>query len=291
MAKKRKSILLFGEWGELTRWKNTLMALVCVMVAIQLGDEVLPMPTRFIVYLVVGLIFAGGNVLNDFMDVPSDKIAHPRRPLPAGTIEPKIALIVGVILLVAGILFNFAGLSFYGLIPSLIAFFAALVLLFYDFIGSRIPLLGNIIIAVLAGCVFIYIGTAQGLTQAHIYAAGFSSLITLSREIVKDIADRPADEKVGIKTIPSVIGDKGAALLASIAMAAIIPISIIPYFTGVFNEWYLGPMILFAILPIALLALLLPGNISPPKAAKYARDMKWIIAGGLFALFLGGVAS
>lgn len=291
MVKKRTKKKLFGEWGELIRWQNTLMALACVIVALQLGDEVLPAPARFVIYLVVGLIFAGGNVLNDFVDVPSDKIAHPRRPLPSGRIKPKTALIGGLFLISAGTIFNIAGMSIYGLIPALIAFFAAAGLLFYDFIGSRIPLLGNLIIAVLAGAVFVYVGTAQGLTQAHVYAAGFSALITLAREIVKDIADRPADEKVGIKTIPAVIGDRGAALLASITMAMIIPVSIIPYFTGVFNEWYLGPMILFAILPIALLALLLPGNISPAKAAKYARDMKWIIAGGLFALFLGGIAS
>ncbi|HDR91151.1 MAG TPA: hypothetical protein ENN75_02760, partial [candidate division Zixibacteria bacterium] len=284
MVKRRKNKSLLGDWGELIRWKNTLVALGCVFVGLRLGETMVEIPARQILYLVVGLIFAGGNVVNDFVDIPSDKIAHPRRPLPSGTIKPKTAFIAGLAIITAGLLFNLAGMHYYGMIPTIIGVFAAVAILFYDFLGSRIPLVGNLVIALLAGGVFLFVGTAQGLTQAHIYAAGFSALITLAREIIKDIADRPADEKVGIRTIPAVIGDKRAAVLASACMATIIPLTIVPYFTGVFNEWYLGPMILFVLLPIVLLALLLPSNISPKKASKYARDLKWVILGGLFSL-------
>ncbi len=291
MTRARKNTGIFGEWGDLIRWKNSLVALACVFVAFSLGDIPPGQPAGVIVYLVVGLIFAGGNVLNDFVDVASDKIAHPRRPLPTGAIPRKSALILGLMLTGFGIILNFAGLRFYGLIPTLIAVFATALLLFYDFLGSRIPLLGNLIIAVLAGTVFIFVGTAQGLTHKHIYAAGFASLITLSREIVKDIADRRADASVGIKTIAVVIGDRRSANLASLCMALIIPVTIIPYFAGVFNEWFLGAVILFVDLPVALLAWLLPGNISPEKAKKFARDMKWIIIGGLAALLLGGITT
>lgn len=291
MAKRKGNKPIFGEWGELIRWKNTVVALLCVMVGFALGDEPFPQPGRFLVYLVLGFIFAGGNVLNDFTDVASDKIAHPKRPLPSGMIPRKSALILGFVLIAVGVVLNLVGMRFYNLIPTLIAFSAAILLIFYDFLGSRIPLLGNLIIALLSGMVFIFVGTAQGLTRGHIFAAGFSALITLAREIVKDIADRPADESVGIKTIPAVIGDKRSANLASLCLAIIVPMTIVPYFTGVFNEWYLGLVILFVDLPIALLAWLLPGNISPTKASKYARDMKWIIIGGLVALFIGGLSA
>jgi geranylgeranylglycerol-phosphate geranylgeranyltransferase len=291
MAKRKGNKSIFGEWGELIRWKNTIVALLCVMVGFILGDEPFPQPGRLLVYLVLGFIFTGGNVLNDFADVASDRIAHPKRPLPSGTIQQKSALFLGLGLMGMGLFLNFLGMKYYGLIPALIAFSALVLLVFYDFLGSRIPLLGNIIIALLSGMVFIFVGSAQGLTHGHIFAAGYSALITLAREIVKDIADRPADESVGIKTISAVIGDKRSANLASLCMAIIIPMTIVPYFTGVFNEWYLGLVILFVDLPIALLAWLLPGNISPAKAKKYARDMKWIIIGGMIALFIGGIAS
>jgi len=292
MAKRRrKRVAIFGKWGKLIRWQNTLVALACVMVALTLGENRLDQPSNLIIYFVVGLIFAGGNVLNDFVDVPSDKIAHPNRPLPAGTIKRKSALLLGISLLTGGIVFDLVGLGYYGLPPTLLAVFAAVLLLFYDFIGSRVPFLGNLVVALLAGTVFIYVGSAQGLTHAHVYAAGFAALITLAREIVKDIADREADESVGIRTLPAVIGDLKAARLASISMVVIVPLSIIPYFTGDFNEWYLAPIILFVVLPVALLAWLLPGNITSYKAKKYAKDMKWIIIGGLLALFLGGITA
>lgn len=291
MVRRRKHKKFLGEWGELIRWQNTLLAMLCVMVALTLGENSVSLSAKLILYFVVGLIFAGGNILNDFVDIESDKSAHPRRPLPSGTIKPKKALLVGLILMVIGVLLNFLGMSFYGAIPTLIAIGAAALLLFYDFLGSKIPLLGNIIIALLAGMVFIFVGTAQGLVNAHIYAGGFASLITLSRELVKDIADRPADEMVGARTVPVVIGDKRAASLASLCMAIIIPLTIVPYFAGVFNEWFLGAVILFVDLPVALLAWLLPGNISPSKARRFAKDMKWIIVGGLVALMLGGITA
>ncbi len=291
MAKRRKKKNFFCEWGQLIRWQNTLVALVCVFIAFKLGDTVLPQPARFLVYLIVGLIFAGGNVLNDFVDVDSDRVGHPKRPLPTGSIARKSALLVGIALLASGLLTDIFCIKYFGVMPVLLGVLAAVLLLFYDFIGGKIPLLGNFIVSLLAGLLFIFAGSVQGLTHGHIFAAGFATFIHLGREIVKDIADREADESVGIRTLSSVIGDRKAAQLASLSMFIVIPLTIIPYFMGVFSEWYLGAVILFADLPILLIAWLLPGNITPHRAKKYAGDIKWIIIGGLFALFLGGISS
>ncbi len=288
--KQRKKPVLV-HWLGLIRWKNTIIALICVMVAFTLGDSPVPRAAKWIVYLVVATIFAGGNVLNDYIDYRSDAIAHPDRPIPSGGIKRKHALIVGIIFLSIGVLVSICGIGLYGPLPAIIAIFAALLLVFYDFVGGRIPFLGNFAVGLLGGMVFIFAGSVQGLTKGQIYGAGYAALFHLGREIVKDIADRQADEATGIRTLPSLIGDKNAARLASLALFLIIPLTIIPYFAGVLSVWYLGAVLLFVDLPILLLAWLMPLNITPRKAARYASDLKWVMVGGLVALFLGGISS
>jgi len=289
MAKRKRKPI--EEWANLIRWKNTGVALACVAAALTLGETRLPCIIKLLIYSAVGLIFAGGNVINDYVDYESDAVGHPNRPIPSGTIERKIALIMGIVFFIGGVLFAALGAINYGPIPALIAIGAALLLLFYDFIGGKIPFVGNFAVAILGGLVFIYPGSVQGLTKKHIFAAGFAVLIHLGREIVKDIADRAADESVGIRTLPSIIGDTKAARLASACLFLIVPLTILPYFIGVFSVWYLGTAILFVDLPIILLAWLFPVGVTARKASKFASDLKWIMIGGLVALLLGGLTS
>src|SRR4030042_166904 len=47
---------------------------------------------------VVVLFPAGGNSLNDYFDRETDKVAHPRRPIPSGGVKPSSALALSIVL-------------------------------------------------------------------------------------------------------------------------------------------------------------------------------------------------
>lgn len=291
MARRVVKKATIADWFRLIRWKNTLVALICVAIAFSLGESKASGTIWITVMLTVGLVFAAGNILNDYSDYKTDIEAHPRRPIPRGAISRKNALTAGIVTMSIGLAIGAFGAAFYGPVPAIIAVAAGILLLFYDFAGKGIPLLGNSIVALLGGLVFIYAGTTVGLNVGHIYAACFAALFHLGREIVKDIADRFADEKAGIKTIPQLLGADKTARIALMPLLAIIPLSVVPFATGRFSLWYLGAVILFVDLPLALFAWILPGATSPRRASKCAGDMKWIMAGGIVALLLGGLTA
>ncbi len=273
------------------RWANTLTAMFCVYIAFTFGTET-PSPIEWVIVMMsVGLIFAGGNALNDYLDAETDKISHPERPIPSGGLKRKSVRDVGIILISAGSATAIAGALFHGILPSAIAVSAAAILTLYNLYLKRIPLLGNLTIAILGGAVFIYAGAAQGLAVGHYYAACFAFLFHVSREIIKDISDLPGDESAGIFTLPSKIGVKKSSKIAVALLLFIVPLSIVPYFDKTFSLWYLGAVILFVDLPISLFAWIIPQSTAPRQSMKIAGDLKWIMLGGLFSLLIGGLTS
>ena len=61
----------------------------------------------FFAMLSATFIAAAGYVINDFFDIPIDKINKPKRILPSGKMQPKIAYLYAVLLFVIGILLSF----------------------------------------------------------------------------------------------------------------------------------------------------------------------------------------
>jgi len=289
MSYKRKKRSRLANWATLIRWKNTLIAILCVLVAFSMGESFPSAFIQIVVFVTVVCIFAAGNVLNDYLDIKTDRLAHPKRPLVTGDIPTNKALKLSIILFIIGGISALIGIQLYGYIPAIIAIAALGLLIFYDFIAKKVTLLGNFIIALLGAMVFLYAGFTQGFVLGHLYAAIFAFLFHLGREILKDIADSKADSQIGIKTLPARIGIRKSAILAIIPFITIVLISPVPYFTKYFSLWYLAVVILFVDLPLILLSMIIPHDIKPESAQKFASDLKWIMLGGLISLLLGGL--
>ncbi len=186
---------------------------------------------------------AFGNVLNDIFDVSIDRISHPERPLPSG----KISVFAALSFCGASLVLAFVPAAF----PSVrtvfhIAFYAMLfaLLFLYDRFFKRIPLLKNITVAALCTTPLIRAAFYPEANSRPLFVAiGFAFLLTLVREILKDLEDMDGDRHARIATFPILAGKFPAQILASSLLLLVFFCLPLP----VFLFWLPGNFLLFSI--------------------------------------------
>ncbi len=85
----------------ITRPVNSLVAGLAAIVA-YLIDTGTVIPETLLLFLIVALITAAGNVINDFFDAEIDAINRPDRPIPSGAVSSGAARGFAVMLFLAG---------------------------------------------------------------------------------------------------------------------------------------------------------------------------------------------
>ena len=228
---------LFKEIMRLVRWSNLLFlaALVWVMekwVVVPILDKVafgeqLPWYLLLLIILATVLIAAGGYVINDYFDVKIDRINRPDELIVTRTVSKEGAMQLSMALSGVGIACGIAtavilrsltlGVLFV-LIPGL--------LWFYSSSYKRLFMVGNLIIALLAGVTPMVVAmTNVALLQLryatilpyttlehdiYVWMGGFALfafLLTWIREIIKDLQDQMGDRELECHSMPVVWGE------------------------------------------------------------------------------------
>ncbi len=140
-----------------------------------------------------------GNVINDILDLNTDRINHPDRPLPKGELTIRAATIYSVVLCCISL--------FCALLVSTSHFIATLVpivlLIVYSFFLKGTPLSGNFLVGILVAYPLIYGGIGGSNFNHLIIPALLAFLLNIGREIIKDIHDKEGDSATGIVTSAS----------------------------------------------------------------------------------------
>ena len=197
---------------QLFRVGNAVMGFLGVMIAslMAVGTD-LPDHWRNLAIsaIIVFMFISGGNSFNDYIDREIDKTAHPERPVPSGRMRPEEARNIGAILLILSV-----AVSFLTFDPVCIAIVAiACVLMFsYELFLKQRGFVGNVTIAVLTGMTFLLGGAVVGAAEANMVVAAMACLVSVGREIAKDIEDMDSDE--GRHTLPMAIGTRASAVIA-----------------------------------------------------------------------------
>lgn len=250
--------------------------------------------------MAVFLIMGAGNAINDCVDVESDRVNKPSRPIPSRRISRKKALVFSFALFAAGILLTIP--TNYGTL--LLAIINSILLIAYSYWLQDKILLGNIVVGYLVGSTFLFGGAALGnflLPGLLMLLAGLS---TTAREIVKDLEDIDGDRKNFLKKLASGVrvklsrfagrNDAGlvmekdkAKIAAIIFMLLAVIISPLPYVFGVLSFTYLVILVPADIMFISTVVLLTKAS----GKKSFARISKLIKIGMLLALmaFIFGV--
>ena len=207
---KVSSVTNFSVWSmlKIIRPVNCVFVFICVISGGVIENvKDFNYTQNFVPLLIAGLsatlISAFGYVINDYFDYKIDIINRPERILPKKELSLKSALLYAISL-------GFVGISLPFFLENsqtiIIALFCLINLFFYTILLKKIPLIGNIMIAINSGLTFIYGNMSYQtnnftLNTPIIYLALSAFLFTLIREILKTIEDYEGDKEYFAYTI------------------------------------------------------------------------------------------
>ncbi|MCA6074226.1 geranylgeranylglycerol-phosphate geranylgeranyltransferase [Fulvivirga sedimenti] len=190
-------------------WNLVILVLAQYFTAIFLasGDipwiDVLLNPKMFFLSLSTALIAAAGYVINDYYDVKIDLINKPQRVVVGKFMKRRVAMFFHVFFSIVGVLLGF--LVSWKL--ALINLLSAGLLWLYSNQLKRLPVIGNLSVAVLTGISIYIVHFIYGSSHALVLAYSlFAFCFTMIREIIKDMEDLKGDATFGCRTLPVVVG-------------------------------------------------------------------------------------
>ncbi len=188
------------------------------------------------IYAAFSLAFAvaAGNIINDIKDIDTDKINKPLRGFVSGRIGRKTAVTLYSIFIIlsSGTAILISAVSFYMI-------FAVNILLYlYSDKLQFIPELKNITVALLGSTVFVFPGVISGNIGVIIFPSLFAFLITLIRELIKDVEDIPGDTQVNRLTLPIKYGIHKVKYLTIYFALVIIAACLLSFYLHLLNIYF-----------------------------------------------------
>jgi len=219
----------------LFRWPNLLITiLTMVMVRYYLLAPVLqtegydlPMPLWLFGCLVLSvlLIAVGGYIINDYFDIRIDQVNRGEEVILGNQIPVRHAIPLHATFTVAGILLGAFTAFMVGNIKLVfIHLLAGLLLWLYSARYKRKPVWGNLVVALVSALVVVIVWLFEvfamslqnivilnrsewvWMNYSILFMAGFAFVITVIREMIKDLEDLEGDRRYGCLTLPVVAG-------------------------------------------------------------------------------------
>ena len=273
----------------LLRPLNLVLSLVGIAAGgiLAIGGDVFESPARWHLLLTMvsgALVGAASNACNDVIDVDIDRRNRPDRPVASGAVTPEAAKAVWIGLSVIGVLLG--GAVSWGV--GTVALGSALLLWLYNVRLKGTPGWGNLVVAFVIALALIYGAVAVGsVTPTVAVGVGMTFLITLAREIVKDVEDIEGDGAEGARTLAVAKGEWWTSRLALGLIGLTIILLPLPAFTLVGRSFLAYGLACAACLLAAAWALATADRTVMRPAASSARGwLKGAMAAGVFALVL-----
>ena len=270
---------LLGAFFRLVRWPNLVFILLTQLLFYYLillpvhdqpfGEFPLVLRPRLFYLLATSsvLIAAAGYIINDYFDLNIDRVNKPNRLVVDRIIKRRSTILWHWMLSGVGLL-----LSFYvswRIRNPLVAvgnLGCVILLYFYSTTFKRKLLIGNVIISLLTAWVILvlYVGEfywagfidsayrrfLSTLFKFAIVYSSFAFLLSLIREVIKDIEDMDGDAKYGCRTMPIVWGVNVAKVFAGTLIVVLLAALVILQFYVLQRAWF--PLTLYGVLLVDL---------------------------------------
>lgn len=220
------------------------------------------------------LIAAGGYIINDYFDINIDQVNKPQKMVVERVIYRRQAMMLHAVVTLAGLVLSgwVAAKTNPLLFPANLL--CALLLWFYSTRFKRELLVGNLLIALLTAWTILVMYVAINSTRTiflspagemaaalqrvfkfAVLYGGFAFILSLIREVVKDIEDVEGDARYDCNTIPIAWGIRSAKVFAGVWMVVLLAALIIVLFYVVQLRWWLAAAycMLCIVLPLAFL--------------------------------------
>lgn len=264
------------------------------------GSEVTFNLGYLILLMIASVLIAGaGYVINDYFDLNIDRINKPERLVVEKLIKRRWAILWHLGLSMIGLLISFylgwktgnALLGFFNLL-------SVILLWFYSTNFKRQLLIGNVVISLLTAWVVLvmYVFEAKfnlnslpdaqidyltGIYKLAVVYGGFAFIISLIREVVKDIEDMEGDMKYQCKTLPIVWGMPSSKMFVAVWLIVLIATILILQLYALQLQWWW--MIIYNCLLILLPLILVLVNVIRAKTNKDFGRISTMIKAIMFA--------
>lgn len=250
------------------------------------------------------LIAAAGYVINDVFDQETDLTNKPNKVIVGKSISEAKAYNIYALLNISGVAIGFY-LANVIMRPNFAAIFVFIAATLYIYATSlkQMPLLGNIVVALLLSTSVLIIGIfdvfpatdfsnqkAMGaLFSILLDYAIFAFMINLLREITKDAEDYDGDHKVGMRTLAVVLGIKKTTRLLFILSFA--PILALLFYTNHYlipNHLIIATLysLLFILGPLIYFSIKIWNAESKTDFSNLSKVLKWILFFGILSILI-----
>jgi 4-hydroxybenzoate polyprenyltransferase len=213
---------------KLIRWPNLLFIALtqllfyyCIVPFVY-GDylqvyRTLSPSTFYLLVLASVLIAAAGYIINDYFDLNIDLVNKPSRIIIDRFIKRRIAILLHITLSFSGFVISaYIGYIINNIYIPVFNLVSIIMLWLYSTSFKKELLAGNVIISLLTAWVILVLMLAEYTHKTDLKAAlyiprllrvsflyaGFAFIISLVREVIKDMEDIEGDRKYGCRTMP-----------------------------------------------------------------------------------------
>ncbi len=297
---------------QLVRWPNLLFIGITQMLfvysivhpLIYSAGAVPNVRGEYFVLLVTAsiLIAAAGYIINDYFDLNIDQVNKPGKLVVAKVISRRWVIFWHLLLSAIGI-----GIGFYIDWFTRVRFlgFANIIcvalLFIYSISLKKRMLVGNVVISAMTAWVILVIGWCETsnliqpallgsyterITRISFLYAGFAFVISLIREVIKDMEDIEGDRRFGCRTMPIVLGINATKVFVAVWLVVLASaLSIVQFYALVIQWWWSAAYsVLLIIIPLIYAFKFLFKSSNPDDYNRLSSIIKAIMFTGILSM-------
>lgn len=265
-----------------------------------------PLGIEGLLILIAASIFiaAAGYIINDYFDLNIDRVNKPQRLVVDHIIRRRWAIFWHLGFSLAGLVLSVVlSMQIRNPLPAIFNFITIFLLWFYSTTFKKQLLVGNIIISLLTGWVVLVLFVAVNpvglhhpdsdefkvLSRIYKYAVlygGYAFIISLVREVVKDMEDMEGDARYGCKTMPLVWGLPSSKLFVTVWMIVLICSMVILQIYALQLHWWWSALFstIFIIVPLCMILKRLFPATMPEDFHKLSTLIKLVMLTGILSM-------
>ena len=196
----------------------------------------LSLPLFYLLVFASVCIAAAGYIINDYFDVNIDIVNKPSKLIIDRYIKRRWAIVLHIVFSFTGFVIScYVGYKLRNLYIPVFNLLAIAALWFYSTTFKKKLLIGNVLISLLTAWVIVVLTISEyrfqimpddiywkRLIKLSFIYAGFAFIISLIREVIKDMEDMPGDAKYGCTTMPIVWGIQVSKVFVAVWLVVII---------------------------------------------------------------------
>jgi 4-hydroxybenzoate polyprenyltransferase len=215
-------------------------------------------PSFLLLCLATLMIAGAGYIINDYYDIKIDIVNNPKRVMIGKVFTRRVALFAHFIINIVAVLIGLlVALKMHDWKIFITVFISGFLMWYYSNSLKRLALWGNLTISFLTGISIYYISflSDNNVRMVILYSV-FAFMISLIREIIKDMEDMKGDALYGCKTLPivwGVVNTKNFIFAISFVFISIIGFLFIEHYNNLLALYFslvLFPIFLFLLIKL-----------------------------------------